>query len=167
MKGIQSSFWFKCLAKIYTAEEGGSEGSRRSRIWAWAIVRPPLRWLQEGQAATRLFQLCSPPWLRGIMWSIVRWNPFFPQYWQVKLSRRKTSRLLNLTLIRGLLIILSSRIIEGRGNCMDTVRIYPRPLRMRDALLVIIKPIARRVLQIFKGSKLAFKTRTGSNIAIP
>jgi hypothetical protein len=69
--------------------------------------------------------------------------------------------------MRGLLIILSSRIIDGRGYFCDTVRIKPRPLRIKLALLVIIKPMARRVLQIFSGSKLAFNNRTGSSIFTP
>jgi hypothetical protein len=38
---------------------------------------------------------------------------------------------------------------------------------MSEALLVIIKPMARRVLQMFSGSKFAFNTRTGSNIITP
>ena len=33
--------------------------------------RPPLRWLQAPQAATRLSQLCAPPRWRGTTWSSV------------------------------------------------------------------------------------------------
>ena len=52
----------------------------------------------------------------------------------------------------------SSRMIDGLGNSWETVRIKPRPFRIKEALLVIINPIARRVGQMFSGSKFAFRT---------
>ncbi len=40
----------------------------------------PLRLLQATQAITTLFQLCFPPFERGIIWSIVK-SFLFPEYW--------------------------------------------------------------------------------------
>ena len=55
-------------------------------------------------------------------------------------------------------------MIEGRGNVCETVLISPRPFSTRLALPVIIRPMARRVLQTLIGSKLAFNTNTGTYI---
>jgi hypothetical protein len=55
-------------------------------------------------------------------------------------------------------------MMEGRGYELETVLITPRPLSTRVALPVIIKPSARRVLQILIGSKFAFNTNTGTCI---
>ena len=45
-------------------------------------VRPPLRWLHERQALTRLSHEWRPPRWRGTTWSSVRSRVRTPQYWQ-------------------------------------------------------------------------------------
>jgi hypothetical protein len=51
---------------------------------------------------------------------------------------------------------------DGRGNTCEMARIFPRPFTTIAAFPAKIKPMARRVLQILIGSKLAFNTKTGS-----
>jgi hypothetical protein len=88
--------------------------------------------------------------------------PRVPQYWQVYLSRRKISRLFNITRGRGRFIILPKRMMDGLSISFEMVLMVPRPSITILALPVRINPIALRVVQILMGAKLAFKTRTGS-----
>ncbi len=71
---------------------GGLPGGRRGTIWHSRGSLLALRRLQGPQAVTTFSQVVRPPRLRGMTWSKVRsWVGFgLPQYWQAKLSRRKT-----------------------------------------------------------------------------
>ena len=53
-------------------------------------------------------------------------------------------------------------MIEGARKEVETVLIVPLPFITREALFVTINPRARRVLQTFRGSKLALSTSTGA-----
>jgi hypothetical protein len=94
---------------------------------------------------------------------MVRWLVCVPQYWQVKLSRRKTSAFVSFTVGRGRFTILSIRMIEGAGNDVEIVLMVPRPFIIRVALFVNIKPSARRVVHTLRGSKFALSTKTGAD----
>jgi hypothetical protein len=58
-------------------------------------------------------------------------------------------------------------MIDGRGSVLETVLITPRPFMTISAFPERISPIARRVVHTLRGSKLAFRTSTGSLIQPP
>ena len=152
---------------MYCAELGGAFGIRLSFMFASLRGRPPLRWLQVAHAVTIFCHECRPPRCLGTTWSIVRFEFLLPQYWQVKLSLRKISRRVNFTCGRGRWTICWSLMTEGRGKEFWLVRITPRPFITIIALSPNNRPTARFIPQTLMGSKLAFKTRTSSNMFLP
>ena len=54
----------------------GAAGGTASRQPSSAVVLSPLLWLQRAQAATTFSQLCRPPRLRGMTWSMVSAGPW-------------------------------------------------------------------------------------------
>lgn len=59
--GSHSRYSLRCLPKIYAAFAGGSLGGVCKRMCDSSTLRPPLRWLHDGHAATTLVQMCAPP----------------------------------------------------------------------------------------------------------
>jgi len=62
------------------------------------------------------------------------------------------------------MIILSKRMMDGRGNASETVWINPRPFKTKLALLEKTRFTALRVEQIWMGWKFALSTRTSSSM---
>ena len=75
------------MKSLGTGARGFRCGTMPTSVGSWA----PLRTLQGAQEVTTLSQDVSPPRLRGMTWSMVRWR-VLPQYWQRNPSRARIAR---------------------------------------------------------------------------
>ena len=96
----------------------------------------------------------SPPRLRGITWSTVSPNAWWPQYWQVQASRASTALrvILRRWTSRGMRMYRIRRITQGRSNTRRSECSAPSPRSISSARSFSTSTVARRTLQTLIGS---------------
>ena len=135
-------------------DRDGAAGASRSRAAGGrACARCTGR-----QAATTLSQVCSPPLLRGVTWSIE--SAWAPQYWHRWPSRAMTARRLTATRRRnGTCTNERSRTTDGTGTWMCSACSTMPDGWMQSALSPSTSTTARRAATVPSGSYDALSTR--------